>query len=113
MNGAHGALSVDREHGGIAVETGHLRELLEHAAVHDAAGDEHRVRNRKLAREIPRGLGGAREILGALEHELDDLEPAALPAREQLLEEHGLVVAVRAPAAADGDEHDLAGVTRV
>src|SRR6185436_2213286 len=55
----------------------------------------------------------AREVLGALEHELHNLEPAVLPVREQLLEEHCLVVAIRAPTAADRDEHDLAVVALI
>src|SRR5688572_13405971 len=110
---AHDALAVDHEERGVGPEPVELRELLEHVIVGDGAGHQHRVVDVELVREVARRLRRAFEIRGSLEHELDDLEAPRAAGREQRLQEFGLVVAVRAPAAADRDQHDLAGMALV
>src|SRR5690606_1934959 len=73
------------------------------------ARDQRFVADVELLAHFAHGRGGALEIAELLEHQLDYLEPPVAMLEIVRSKERRLIMAVRAPASSERDDHDLAG----
>ena len=110
MRAAHEAVASNQERRRKRKQIDGLR----HERVHVVrlAGHEHRVVDVVLLHERAQP-DGVRQLIGLLERERDDLQTARFVGAIEVGEERRFVVAVGAPAAADHDDHDLAGEAAV
>jgi hypothetical protein len=101
---ADSAVAPEDEGGGPAVEVVGLGDLL--VELVGSSGDEDGIGDAVTIDEGAKA-GGVLELVVFLEGEVYDLETFGVELLVEGLEEGGLVVAVGAPGAADGDDDDL------
>ena len=117
VHAAHAAVAAEEDRRRVRAEVDELRQrvvdrLRRRRRLH-RAGEQHRILDAVSLDERLHARARHFRIRIVLEHQPDDLEAARAVIAVDLAQERRLVVAVRAPASADRQDHDLAAESRV